>query len=420
MQTKNEIKFCKKCLYSTLHPLGITINEHGICSGCEIHEEKNIIDWDNKWQKLKKIVKPYISKNGKNYDCVVPVTGGQDSYFIIHSVLKLGLKPLLVSYNKYFNTSIGIKNLANLRIKFDKDILYQNVNPLSVKKITKYTFSEYGNIYWPILAGQSVYPVQVAVNYNIPLIIWGAHQGVEQVGMFSHDHEIEMTRRYRCDHDLFSIEAEDLLKISNNLNEEDIFQYIYPDDKSLNRVGVRGIYLNNFIRWDPLAQHQFMVKKYNYKSCKFSRTFDIFDYVDCFNYMNIHDYMKLCKHGYSKVTDHACREIRHNRLNKSTAISLVKKYETIKPNFINQFCNWIGINDIKSFNYIVNRFKNKLFWKETDVDKWKFQGLSTIQTINDEDQPEKKKRIYFETFQSQNHEIQNKNSKYIIFGKGWP
>ena len=120
-----------------------------------------------------------------------------------------------------------IKNLANLRIKFDRDILYQNVNPLSVKKITKYTFSEYGNIYWPILAGQSVYPVQVAVNYNIPLIIWGAHQGVEQVGMFSHDHEIEMTRRYRCDHDLFSIEAEDLLKISNNLNEEDIFQYIF-------------------------------------------------------------------------------------------------------------------------------------------------------------------------------------------------
>ena len=151
--------------------------------------------------------------------------------------MKLGLKPLLVSYNKYFNTELGIKNLANLRIKFDCDILYQNVNPLSVKKITKYTFSEYGNIYWPILAGNTVYPVQVAVKYDIPLIIWGAHQGMEQVGMFSHHHEVEMTRRYRNDHDLFSIEAEDLLKkVSNNLNENDIFQYIYPDDNSINKI----------------------------------------------------------------------------------------------------------------------------------------------------------------------------------------
>ena len=65
----------------------------------------------------------------------------------------------------------------------------------------------------------------MAVNYGIPLIIWGAHQGIEQVGMFSHNHEIEMTRRYRHDHDLFSIEAEDLLKISNNLNEEDILNF---------------------------------------------------------------------------------------------------------------------------------------------------------------------------------------------------
>ena len=46
---------------------------------------------------------------------------------------KLNLNPLLVTYNKYFNTELGIKNLANLRIRFDCDILIQNVNPISVK-----------------------------------------------------------------------------------------------------------------------------------------------------------------------------------------------------------------------------------------------------------------------------------------------
>ena len=88
-----------------------------------------------------------------------------------------------------------------MRIKFDVDIIYQNVNPLKIKKITRHTFNELKSIYWPILAGSTAFPVQTAINFKIPLIIWGAHQGVEQVGMFSHEQEVEMSRRYREDHD---------------------------------------------------------------------------------------------------------------------------------------------------------------------------------------------------------------------------
>ena len=115
-------------------------------------------------------------------------------------------------------------------------------------------------------------------------------------------------RRYREDHDLFNHEENNLLKLENNLREEDLWQYKYPDDNKLNSVGVRGIYLGNFVRWDPVAQHQMMIKKYGYQSSSFARTFDCYDHVDCYNYMNLHDYLKLCKHGYSKVTDHACEK----------------------------------------------------------------------------------------------------------------
>ena len=66
--------------------------------------------------------------------------------------------------------------------------------------------------------------------------------------MFSHEHEIEMTRRYRKDHDLMPIKPEQLINIFSSLNEEDIHQYLYPDDFSLNRVGVRGIYLGKYDR----------------------------------------------------------------------------------------------------------------------------------------------------------------------------
>ena len=110
--------------------------------------------------------------------------------------------------------------MANLRIQFDSDIIFKNVNMKSVKNITKFGLLEYQNIYWHILAGHTVFPLEAAINYKVPLIIWGAHQGMEQVGMFSHEHEVEMSRRYRHDHDLFGVEADQLVKLENDLKEE--------------------------------------------------------------------------------------------------------------------------------------------------------------------------------------------------------
>tara|TARA_B100001996_G_C18626855_1_gene580122 strand:+ start:180 stop:1442 length:1263 start_codon:yes stop_codon:yes gene_type:complete len=414
----DKIKFCKRCLYSNNHPLGLVINEQGICSGCLIHEEKDMLDWKERWEKLKRLIKPYISKSGKNYDCVIPVTGSHDSYFIVYTAKKLGLKPLLVNYNKYFNTPLGIKNLTNLRIKFDCDILYQNVNPVSVKKITRHTFMEHGNIYWPTLAGGSVFPVQIAAKYEIPLIIWGAHQGLEQVGMYSHEHEVEMSRRYREDHDLFGLEENQLISLSNNINEEDIFQYLYPDDQIINSVGIRGIYLGNYLRWDPVEQHKKMIEKFDYKSANFKRTFDSYDYVDCFNYMNLHDYLKLCKHGYSKVTDHASREIRFKRITRDQGIALVKSYELIEPEYTDLFCEWLGISSKKSLSYVINRTRNKKYWEELEVDNWKFKGLSSFFDNKKIDLNESEKKIK-SIFLSNSKLEDDKKIEYITFGKGY-
>ena len=245
MTTKWKLSSVKD-VYILASILLVLLSMKGICSGCRVHEEKDTLDWPERWEKLKKIIKDYRSIDRNKYDCIVPVTGANDSYYILHLIKnKLKLNPLLVTYNKYFNTPLGIRNLSNLRIKFNCDILIQNINPKSVKKITRETFRRFGNIYWPCLAGQTVFPVQIAVKYKVPLIIWGAHQGLEQVGMFSHTHEVEMTRRYRKDHDLMGYEADDLLSIDNTLREEDIWQYRYPSDFDLNKIGVRGIYLEN-------------------------------------------------------------------------------------------------------------------------------------------------------------------------------
>jgi N-acetyl sugar amidotransferase len=410
-----QIQTCKRCLYHASHPLGLTLNDEGICSGCTIHEEKDSLDWEVRWKKLEDLVRPYRSPSGKTYDCIVPVTGGNDSYFIVHLVKqKLGLNPLLVTYNKYFNTPLGIWSLANLRIRLNCDILVQNVNPNSVKKITRTTLREFGSIYWACLAGQTVFPVQTAVRYGVPLIIWGAHQGLEQVGMFSHEHEVEMTRRYRKDHDLMGHDADDLLSLFDTLTEDDIWQYRYPSDYDIERVGVRGIYLGNYVRWDPKAQHEMMMCQYGYRTAQFSRTFDCYDHVDCFNFMDLHDQLKFFKHGFSKVTDHASREIRHGRLTRQDGLALVRHYENAPLLHADKFCKWLGV-DIRGLNFIIDQHRNSSFWKQKAPSIWEFSP-------NELENPMDRLESAFRegAFVANSHLTNSDQNKYITIGKGWP
>ena len=405
--------FCSRCLYPTTHPLGLILDAEGVCSGCRIHEEKDLLNWDVRWENLRDLVTQYRVADHSAYDCIVPVTGGNDSYFIVYLVKeKLGLNPLLVTYNKYFNTPLGVRNLANLRIQFDCDILVQNVNPVAVKNITRVTLRKFGSIYWHCLAGHTAFPVQTAVRYGVPLIIWGAHQGLEQVGMFSHEHEVEMTRRYRKDHDLMGYEADDLLSIFGTLSEDDIWQYRYPDDSDLMKVGVRGIYLGNYVRWDPKVQHEQMMTNYGYQTASFPRTFDTYDHVDCYNFMGLHDLIKQYKHGYSKVTDHACREIRHGRLTREQARFLVRKHSSQKAPYIELFCRWLGI-DINALNLIINHHRNSQLWRQQNPGVWDGRAGDIEEEFIDINNS----TAVFTASHSLNLD---KTTGYITVGKGYP
>ncbi len=407
-----KIRFCKNCLYSTLHPLGITIFENGLCSGCVIHQEKNKLNWKSRWEQLEKIITKYY-KSSNEYDCIVPVTGAQDSFFIVYNVVKkLGLKPLLVNHNKYFNTEIGIHNLANLRIKFNCDILYQNINPETVRKLTKNSLIKMGSMYWPVIAGNTSFPVNIAKKYKIPLIIWGAHQGLEQVGMFSHLHNIEMTKRYRKDHDLMGFDESNLISNFNNLNEKDLYNFKYPSLESIYRNKIIGIYLGNYIRWDPKVQHEKMINKFDYKTDYQNRTFEKYENTDCYNYMNIHDLLKLYKHGYSKVTDHVCREIRFKRISRDYGIKLIKKYERKKIKYLDLFCEWLGI-DNKSLEFSINQHRNPIFWRKID-NRFQFKGLSTL--LKDSGKITSKDSKFENSYVL--NPFKTTIKKYVTFGKG--
>jgi len=414
------MKYCSRCLYSSIHPLNLTFDSSNVCSGCRVHEEKDQLDWSSRQKKLGSILEAYRNRSGNNYDCVVPVSGSRDSFFIVHTIKNVfGLNPLLVTYNKQYNTDVGVRNLANLRIRFDCDIMTMTVNPERVKKITRATMRRFGSIYWHCLAGQTVYPVQVAVKFKIPLIIWGVHQGIDQVGMFSHLNEVEMTRKYRKEHDLMGYEAEDLIDAFDNINEQDVVQYRYPDDKELEQVGVRGIYLSNYIRWDSRTQHEQMIRAYGYETFKQHRTFDAYNDVDCWNYSDTHDYIKVVKYGYGKVTDHACREIRFGRMTREQGINLVQRYAREQCRNLPQFMSWLGITE-SAFHHIIDQHRNPEVWRRNKEWEWETIEDNIEMLIQSGNPKEALEQIEpFRDFEL-TPEGQSADSKeeYILIGKG--
>jgi N-acetyl sugar amidotransferase len=414
------MKYCKRCLYPENHPLGICLDERGVCSGCRIHEEKDRLNWNSRLEKLKSILSGYRSKLNTNYDCIVPVNGARDSFFIVHTVKNiLGMNPLLVSYNKHYNTDEGIYNFAQLRMRFNCDCLMKTIDPAIVIKLTRTTLKVLGSMYWHCLAGETVYPVETAVRLKIPLIIWGIHQGCDQVGMFSHLDEVEMTRKYRKNHDLMGYEAEDLLSENNDLSLRDIEPFKYPNDKEIESVGVRGIYLSNYIRWDTMSQHEQMIHLYDYKTARLASTFDCYNDIDSVHYSGIHDYLKLIKHGYGKVMDHACREIRFKRMTRKEGIELVIAYQRSPLKDLDRFLSWLDMS-ASEFDKIIMRHRNLSIWENNNERDWKIidpvsnylndDGIDSVRLEQEDHYDFINNPLTYET---------ERDGEYVLFGKGY-
>src|SRR3990167_8977631 len=353
------MQYCTRCLYPENHPIGITFDDQGVCSGCRVHEEKDgEINWEERLVELKTLVDQYRSKNKKGYD------------FVIHILKKvLGLNPLLVTYNIQYNTKIGIRNLANLLTKLDCDHLQYTVNPNLVKKITWLAMHKMGDMYWHCLAGEQTFPVQIATKMEIPLIVWGVNGWLDQVGMFSHWDKVEMTKKVRKEHGLRGFDAELMSDPTTGITPKVMQAFIYPKDEELEKAHVRGIYLGNFIRWDAQKQTELMIKLYGYETTDQERTFNKYETVHCHFNAGTHDYIKFLKYGYSKVYDHAARDIRLKRIIREQGIKLVKEYETKRPQDLDRFLEWVGMTE-KEFLDCLDSHRDPRMWEKNEKGEW--------------------------------------------------
>lgn len=369
------MRYCARCVYPENARPTITFDEEGVCSGCRAFEAKESIDWNERKKMFEEIIDFYKSKSRENhspYDCIIPVSGGKDSHFQVYMIKEVyGLNPLLVTYNHIFNTAIGIKNLTNLVERFNCDLLRLTVNPASVKKIARYMLRKVGDMTWHYHAGIMTFPFQIAVKYRIPLIIWGEHGYTEVTGMFRLEDIPEFTKWVRKEHEMRGLDVEEILgDESSGLTLQDLAPYQFPSDEEIEEVGVRGIYLGNYFRWDAKEQAEFLVKEYGFKTMlrKRDRTPSLYHKID--DHANeVHDYLKYLKFGYGRATDIASLEIRNGRMTREEGIELVKKYDHVRPRSLDIYLKFLDLTE-EEFERAIEHLRDRRIWEKEADGKW--------------------------------------------------
>ena len=342
---------CNYCVYENSHPFGLSYIDN-YCSGCYTFKEKNDSDWDHRYSLLNQVINS--NKSTKKYDCIVPVIGDAEDYFVVSEVLKLKLNPLLVSVNSYFLNDIGWKNLHNLFTYFDLDSIVYNPELATYKELIRSSMRKYKHIMLPFIQLHTSFPVHIAKERGIPLVIWGGNQSIEQAGKFSHLDQVEMTKWSRKEHDLFNIDIDTLIGNGAQVNERHLNYYKYPNIQKLGRH-VKGIYLSNFIRWDPLKQNHSTLK-FDFTPQKNNGSFDIYERAGSSTYYEIHDLLKYERIGYRKLSDHISREIRHKRISLKEGIDILSKRKNTKI-YIKPFFKWLETSE-SGYNWYVEHMLN--------------------------------------------------------------
>lgn len=341
---------CTKCLYKSSHPFGITSID-GLCSGCITHQEKGTLIQNDREEILKDIFQSTKLIKTSSYDCVIPVVGDAEDYYTVSQVLKHGLNPLIVCVNDYFKNDIGWHNLQNLITHFDVDSFIYNPELNVYKELIRTSLRKHNHVYWPFLSLHTSFPVHVAMERKIPLVVWGQNQSIEQVGKFSHYEMVEMTNWSRHEHDMLGVSVDEMIGNGAQLDRRFLNYYYYPTIEKLSRGKVTGIYLSNFMKWDPLYQNHksvaqgFIPEQNNY-------SFDPYERAGSSVYYNIHDILKMKRVGYRKVRDHLVREIRHGRINRDKAVELDIKYSSRRVD-IEPFFKWLDVTK-SGFDWFVS------------------------------------------------------------------
>ena len=361
------MRICKKCIQIDSRP-NIYFDEEGVCGACIWEEEKKGINWKTRENELQEIADWAKNTSKSGYDCVIGVSGGKDSLKqAITARDRLDLHCLLVNWEPENITEIGKQNRENLK-KLGFDMITFRPNPKIMKKLIKRDFYKYLNPVRPAEFCLIACTYIIADKFDIPLVIQGENPALTLGTSIS-----GLGTDYNC------LKMDKLPTVSagikeytelEGVSEKDLFFYHY-DRNNLEGKKYRGIWINYFLKEWSLHDNAIFAKKYG--MIEREEPFDpnsIGTYVKYSqldsDIVQVNQMLKFIKFGFGQCMDHACYDLRENRITRKQAIDYVKKYDgKCSELYIKKFCEYIEIS-IDDFWKTCNQFRGSMWNKNLD------------------------------------------------------
>ncbi|MFZ5571685.1 MAG: N-acetyl sugar amidotransferase [Thermodesulfobacteriota bacterium] len=350
----DHLRYCIRCCMPETQE-GIQFDEFGICRACQSSEQKIHINWVEREKALSAILEKARSQAGDNYDCIIPISGGKDSTFQLHVLVRVyGMKPLAVTFSHNWFSRTGWYNLQNALEKFNVDHMMFTPNRDLVNRIARKSVEAIGDSCWHCHAGVGAFPLQIAARFRIPLLIWG-ESIAESSGRASY---LNPVRKF--DREYFTKVSAKLRPdqmICDTLSARDLYPFQVPSAEECEKAGIFGIHLGDYIFWDDERQTEFVRDTYGWRETEMEGTYKRYKSAECIM-AGMHDFTCYLKRGYGRGTFHASVDVRNGLLTREEGFSLAGEHDPVRPESLDYFLRITGLSEAEFYDIMEkNRVK---------------------------------------------------------------
>lgn len=359
----SEVKFCKRCVISNQRPnsaveylhkpdskkITIHFDEEGICDACKYAERKQTtIDWEARDAELRELCDKHRSTDG-SYDCIVPGSGGKDSFYASHILKnKYGMHPLTVTWAPHVYTTWGWKNFQSwIHAGHDNYLMTPNgrVHRLLTRLSTELLFHPFQ----AFMFGQKSLAPKMAILFDIPLVFYGENEA-------EYGNPIVDTEQAKRDWSYFT--AEDQSKIylggvsveeliaNYGIDRNELSPYLPANPNQIHEKKIEVHYLGHYLKWHPQSCYYYAVENGGFEASPertpgtYSKYNSIDDRID-----DLHYFTTGIKFGIGRASYDAAQEIRSGDITRDEGIALIKKFDHEFPErFIDEMYEYLSLN----------------------------------------------------------------------------
>lgn len=354
------IRYCKKCVISNQRPR-IVFDDEGVCNACRYAERKQAkIDWREREHQLQDMLARHRRSDGR-FDVIVPSSGGKDSAYVAHVLkYKYGMHPLTATWSPNVYTDIGLFNLRRM-IDSGLDNVLGTPNGKVNRRLVRLSLEELGEPFQPFIYGQVLFPVRVALQHDVSLIMMGENAEIEYGGKPDTETKVGFQVGEEIEFWFQNCGVEHWL---DRFGRDELNYYLPPNFDLVKSKKIERQFMGYYTKWIPQENYYYCAKNTGFEpnpdgrsEGTYSKYASLDDRFDGFHY-----YFMLLKFGIGRATSDAAHEIRDGHLTREEGVALVGRYDTEKPTkYFQEFLDYCSLTEQQYWD-IADSWRNSRLW----------------------------------------------------------